>query len=76
MPVYSKPLYYEIAFGFVDAVRQVDLFEEFIEKHSKIGVRRFLDIGCGPALQLREIAKRGYEVVGLDASHQMLDYLR
>jgi len=69
-------LYYEIAFGFVDVVRQVDLFEKFIEKHSKIGARRFLDIGCGPALQLREIARRGYEAVGLDASSQMLDYLR
>ena len=76
MSFYSEPLYYEIAFGFVDAVRQVDLFEEFIEKHSKIVVRRFLDIGCGPALQLREIARRGYEAVGLDASPQMLEYLR
>ena len=69
-------MYYEIAFGFVDAVRQVDLFEDFIEKYSHIGVRRFLDIGCGPALQLREIAGRGYEAFGLDASAQMLDYLR
>ncbi len=75
MSVYSEPLYYEIAFGFVDAVGQVDLFEAFIEKHSKIRVRSFLDIGCGPALQLREIARRGYEAVGLDASPQMLDYL-
>ncbi len=69
-------MYYEIAFGFIDAVRQVDLFEDFIEKYSHIGVRRFLDIGCGPALQLREIAGRGYEAFGIDASAQMLDYLR
>jgi len=76
MPVYTEPLYYEIAFSFVDAVKQVNLFENFIEKYSHIKVRRFLDIGCGPALQLREIARRGYEAVGLDASPQMLDYLR
>lgn len=76
MPVYTEPLYYEIAFCFVDAVRQVNLFEDFIEKYSHIRVRRFLDIGCGPALQLREIAGRGYEAFGLDASAQMLDYLR
>lgn len=75
MPVYAEPLYYEIAFSFVDAKRQVDLFEEFIEKHSRIKVKRFLDIGCGPGLQLREIARRGYGVVGLDLSPQMLSYL-
>lgn len=76
MPVYDEPLYYEIAFSFVDAVKQADLFEEFIEKHSGIEVKRFLDIGCGPALQLREIARRGYEAVGLDRSPEMLDYLK
>ncbi len=75
MPIYTEPHYYEIAFSFVDAVRQVDLFEEFIFEYSKIEVRRFLDIGCGPSLQLREIAKRGYEAVGLDLSPQMLTYL-
>ena len=76
MPVYDEPLYYEIAFSFVDAEKQVDLFEEFIEAHSRIEVKRFLDIGCGPALQLREIARRGYGVVGLDRSPEMLGYLR
>lgn len=73
--VYGKPLYYEIAFSFIDAKKQVDLFERFIKKYSKIKVKRFLDIGCGPSLQLREIAKRGYEAVGLDSSSEMLKYL-
>lgn len=75
MPVYTEPLYYEIAFSFVDAEKQVDLFEEFIGKYSKTKVKRFLDVGCGPSLQLREIAKRGYDAVGLDLSPQMLEYL-
>jgi SAM-dependent methyltransferase len=73
--VYNEPLYYEIAFSFIDAKKQVDLFEEFIKEYSKIRVRRFLDIGCGPSLQLREIARRGYEAVGLDSSPRMLEYL-
>jgi SAM-dependent methyltransferase len=34
-----------------------------------------LDIGCGPALQLREMARRGYETAGLDISPQMLAYV-
>jgi len=76
MPVYDEPLYYEIAFSFVDIPRQVDLFEEFVEKYSRIPVRRVLDIGCGPSQQLRELARRSYEAVGLDRSPRMLAYLR
>lgn len=75
MAVYKEPLYYEIAFSFIDAKKQVDLFEKFIEKYSKRKVTRVLDIGCGPSLQLREIAKRGYEAVGSDLNSQMLKYL-
>lgn len=76
MPVYDEPFYYEIAFSFVDIPKQVDLFEKFIHKYSNIPVRRVLDIGCGPSPQLREFARRGYEVVGLDRSPQMLTYLK
>jgi SAM-dependent methyltransferase len=74
--VYDEPLYYEIAFGFIKPPEQVDLFEEFINRYSKIPVKRILDIGCGPGLQIREMAKRGYEIVGLDSSTSMLKYLR
>ncbi len=76
MTVYNEPLYYEIAFSFVDAKKQVDLFENFIKEYSKIRVKRVLDIACGTSLQLREMAKRSYEAIGLDLSSQMLDYLK
>lgn len=76
MSVYDHPLYYEIAFGFVDIKKQVDLFEKFIKRYSKIKVRRVLDIACGPSLQLRELAKRGYEAIGLDINPRMLRYLK
>ncbi len=75
MKLYDKALYYEIAFEYVNPKRQADLFERFIDKFSRIKVRRFLDICCGPAVQLRELAKRGYECVGLDMSKGMLDYV-
>jgi 2-polyprenyl-3-methyl-5-hydroxy-6-metoxy-1,4-benzoquinol methylase len=74
--VYTHPLYYEIAFSFFDPKKQVDCFEEIIKKYSRIKVKRFLDIACGPSLQLREIARRGYEAVGLDLGKEMLEYLR
>ena len=74
--VYSQPLYYEIAFDFTDLKKQVDLFERFIRRYSQIQVKRFLDIGCGPGLQPREIVQRGYQAVGLDRSSRMLQYLK
>ncbi len=74
MNVYRQPLYYETAFSFINPRRQVDLFLRFIGKYSGRPVKRFLDVGCGPALQLREIASRGYEAVGLDSSRDMLEH--
>lgn len=76
MKVYSKPLYYEIAFDFVDIKKQVKLFESFIAKYSRIPVKRFLDIGCGPSKQLIELAEQDYQSIGLDLSAQMLKYLK
>lgn len=76
MKIYRKPLYYEIAFSFFDPKQQIDTFEKIIKKFSRIRVKYFLDVACGPSLQLREIAKRAYEAIGLDSSPEMLAYLR
>jgi len=75
MEIYKNPAYYEIAFSFFDVKKQVDTFELVIKEFSKIKVKRFLDVACGPSLQLRELARRGCEAVGLDSSRQMLRYL-
>lgn len=75
MTAYNQPLYYEIAFSFFDVEEQMDLFEEYIDKYSKTKVERVLDIACGSSLQLRELAKRGYDCIGLDLSKDMLSYL-
>lgn len=74
--VYDKPKYYDIAFGFVDIKKQVDLFEEFMDRFSGIKVKTVLDIGCGTGSQLIELAHRGYRVSGIDLSSQMLRYLK
>lgn len=74
--IYNQAKYYKIAFSFVDQKKQADLFEKFIKKFSKVKVKSVLDIACGTALQLREMAKRGYKTIGLDASAKMLDYLK
>lgn len=75
MTAYDQPLYYEIAFSFFDVEEQMNLFEDYIDKYSETKVARVLDIACGSSLQLRELAKRGYECIGLDLSQDMLSYL-
>jgi len=75
MEIYEGPAYYEIAFSFFDVKKQVDTFELIVREFSERKVKRFLDVACGPSLQLREIAKRGYKAVGLDSSPHMLRYL-
>jgi len=74
--IYKQAKYYEIAFSFINAKKQVDLFGEFIEKYSKISVKNVLDVACGPALQLRELAKRGYGSFGIDCNSGMISYLK
>jgi SAM-dependent methyltransferase len=76
MGVYDWPRYYEIAFSYQQVKKQVDFFEEAAKKFGNVPTRRFLDICCGPSPQLRELAKRGYEAVGLDINPRMLEYLR
>jgi SAM-dependent methyltransferase len=75
MGIYRHPLYYEVAFSFFDVKKQIDAFQAITEEFSKIEVKRFLDVACGPSLQLRELARRGYEAVGLDNAPEMLAYL-
>lgn len=74
--IYNQPKYYEIAFKFINTEDQVKLFEKFIKKYSKIKVKKVLDIACGPALQLREFAKKKYISTGIDSNPQMINYLK
>lgn len=74
--IYNQAKYYEIAFSFVDVKKQADLFERFIKKYGKVNVNTILDLACGTSLQLREMASRGYNAIGLDASKKMLEYLK
>lgn len=74
--IYNQAKYYEIAFSFIDSKKQANLFEKFIKKYSKIEVRAVLDVACGTALQLKEMAKRGYKTIGLDSNSEMIKYLK
>ncbi len=73
--IYNQAKYYEIAFSFVNPKEQANLFEKFVRKYSKIDVKVVLDLACGTALQLREMAKRKYKAIGIDSNSKMIDYL-
>jgi SAM-dependent methyltransferase len=70
--VYDDPKYYELAFSFRDIPAEVDVFEALITQYSRIPVSQVLELGCGPAPHLVELARRGYRYVGLDLSRPML----
>jgi SAM-dependent methyltransferase len=72
--IYHNPKYYELAFSFRDILAEVDVFEALIKQYSRIPVSQVLELGCGPAPHLVELARRGYRYVGLDLSRPMLAY--
>ena len=72
--VYKNPKYYEIAFSFRDIAAEVDVLEHVIQQYSHIPVSTVLDLGCGPAPHLAELARREYQYIGLDLSPAMLEH--
>ncbi|MBF0229577.1 MAG: class I SAM-dependent methyltransferase [Desulfamplus sp.] len=54
-------------------IGECDFIEQEIDKNRQI---RILDIGCGTGRHSIEMAKRGYEVVGIDLSESLLQKAR
>jgi SAM-dependent methyltransferase len=74
--VYKNPKYYEIAFSYRDIAAEVDVFEQVIKQYSHIPVSTVLELGCGHAPHLAELARRKYKYIGLDLSPAMLEYAK
>ena len=72
--LYENPKYYDIAFSFRDSAKEVGVIEEAVQRYSRIPVSRVLEFACGNAPHLEEIARRGYQYVGLDLSRSMIDF--
>lgn len=72
--LYDHPQYYEIAFSFRDIPSEVDVFEECVNRFSRIPVTSLLELGCGNCPHMEELVKRGYQYSGLDLSKAMLEY--
>ncbi len=62
--------------GEIDYSRWADFFERIFERSMKKSPELVLDLGCGTGRMTLELAKRGYDMTGVDYSAEMLDIAR
>lgn len=68
---YAK--YYDIIYADKDYEKECDFLEEIFRNYSKITPKTILDGGCGTGGHAIPLAKRGYEVTGVDLSEEMIN---
>ena len=64
--------YYDILYADKDYERECDFLEDVFRRYSKSEIKTILDAGCGTGGHALFLAKRGYEVTGIDASEVMI----
>ena len=73
-PSYAET--YDALYGEKDYEAECDLAERVFVKYADFGVGTILDLGCGTGNHALPLARRGYEVVGVDRSESMLERAR
>jgi SAM-dependent methyltransferase len=63
---------YDALYEEKDYEAECDLVERVFREYGDDGVRTILDLGCGTGNHAVPLARRGYEVVGVDRSEPML----
>lgn len=56
----------------VDYRKWSDFIEQIIKKYAKIDTNVILDLACGTGSMTVELSKKGYEMIGIDISPEML----
>jgi SAM-dependent methyltransferase len=67
---------YDLLYADKDYAAECDLIERLVREYGLKPTRTILDLGCGTGNHSLPLAKRGYEVVGVDRSDEMLHELR
>lgn len=65
--------YYDVIYADKDYEKECDFLEEIFRKYSKFTPKTILDGGCGTGGHAIPLAKRGYEVTGVDSSEEMIN---
>ena len=68
--------YYDEWNAELDYAAWADGLESFFRKNAKGEVKDVLDLACGTGRMTLELAKRGYDMIGVDRSPEMLDSAR
>jgi SAM-dependent methyltransferase len=63
---------YDLLYQDKDYLAEVELIERVFGLYGQRAVRRVLDLGCGTGGHAVPLAERGYQVVGVDRSPEML----
>lgn len=74
--MYRKPRLYDVAFGFRNIPAECDGLLKLAARYGVARPKRILELACGPAHHLRELARRGYDCEGIDINPEMLGYAR
>jgi SAM-dependent methyltransferase len=74
--MYRKPYLYDLAFGFRDIPAECSSLLKLAARYGVDHPRNVIELACGPAHHLREMARRGLSCLGLDINREMLDYAR
>ena len=64
--------HYDLFYAGKDYESECDILEEVFRRYGKDKIRTILDLGCGTGNHAFPLAKRGYEVTGVDRSGDML----
>ena len=65
-------LYYDTMQSDMDAVAWADFISKLIKRHSESEVQSITDLGCGTGSVTVELAKKGYDMTGIDSAEEML----
>ena len=68
--------FYDAINAEIDYEKWADFIEEILNKECKIRPELVLDLGCGTGKMTLELARRGYDMTGIDYSPEMLDIAR
>lgn len=65
-------LYYDTMQSDMDAASWAGFISKLIRRHSKIQTGSITDLGCGTGSVTVELAKKGYDMTGIDSAEEML----
>jgi SAM-dependent methyltransferase len=72
--VYRYPRYYAIGYQW-NTEAECDFIEACLKAYGGAQAKRLLDIGCGAGRHMTSLARRGYQLTGVDLSPEMIAYV-